>query len=389
MDGTTENDWQITVLPGIGEIDTASWDSCAGAGNPFLSHAFLASLEDSGSVAARTGWQPQHLVLRNDAGSVLGAVPLYLKSHSYGEYVFDHGWAHAFERAGGDYYPKLQSSVPFTPATGPRLLLKPGQEKPEAAARALIAGLEQLTGRLGVSSCHVTFPLRDDYERFGAAGWLQRVGVQFHWHNHGYASFDDFLATLSSRKRKAIRKERQKVAESDVELVTLTGDDLTPSVFDAFYRFYLDTSDRKWGAAYLNREFFDLIGQRLPERVVLVMGRHDGEWVAGALNLMGSDTLYGRNWGCVERVKFLHFEACYYRAIDFAIERGLSRVEAGAQGPHKIQRGYVPVETYSAHYIPHDGFRAAVADFLESERRHMQQEIDWLMRESPYRQSKE
>ncbi len=377
--------FEIEVLSGIDQCAAEDWDRCAGADNPFLSHAFLLALEESGSVSARTGWQPQHLILRGADSRPVGAVPLYLKSHSYGEYVFDHGWAHAYERAGGDYYPKLQGSVPFTPATGPRLLIAPGVEEPETAAAALIAGMEQLTDRLGISSCHITFPDQADFDRLGNAGWLQRIGVQFHWHNQGYRDFADFLATLSSRKRKSIRKERQKVAESGIEMLTLTGDSVTPDALDAFYQFYVDTSDRKWGSAYLTRRFFDLIGERLPERLVLVMARYNGEWVAGALNLVGSDTLFGRNWGCQARVKFLHFEACYYRAIDFAIERGLKRVEAGAQGPHKIQRGYLPVETYSAHYIPNPSFRRAVADFLTAERRHMQQEIDYLMQETPYR----
>jgi len=376
---------EIRVLGGIDQVSAAAWDRCAGDANPFLSHAFLLALEESGSVSARTGWQPQHLILQDRAGAVLGAVPLYLKSHSYGEYVFDHGWAHAYERAGGDYYPKLQSSVPFTPATGPRLLIAPEAEDRAMTAAALIDGMEQLTDRLGISSCHVTFPEPEDFDCLGRAGWLQRIGVQFHWHNRGYADFGAFLETLSSRKRKAIRKERQKVADSGIEMVTLTAETVTPDALDAFYSFYVDTSDRKWGSAYLTREFFDLVGERLPERLVLVMARDAGKWVAGALNLLGRDTLFGRNWGCHARVKFLHFEACYYRAIDFAIERGLARVEAGAQGPHKIQRGYLPVETYSAHYIPNPSFGRAVDDFLTAETRHMHREIDYLMQESPYK----
>jgi predicted N-acyltransferase len=372
------------VMPGIGAIDAAAWDACAGEENPFLSHAFLKALEDSGSCRAATGWQPQHLALEAPDGSVMGTVPLYLKNHSYGEYVFDHAWANAYERAGGSYYPKLQAAVPFTPVTGPRLLLRP--DAPEGAAQALIAAMEQLALRHQVSSVHVTFPSETDWSTLGDAGWLQRVGQQYHWENRGYGSFDDFLGDLNSRKRKSIRKERREVAETGVKIHTLTGDDLRQEHWDVFYKFYMDTSDRKWGSAYLNRKFFRLLGETMADRVVLILVEDDGEWVAGALNLLGADTLYGRNWGCNATYKHLHFEACYYRAIDFAIERGLSRVEAGAQGQHKIQRGYLPTPTYSAHWIRDPGFRSAIDDYLRRERIAVAQDIDALMEDSPFRQ---
>ncbi|EWY39335.1 hypothetical protein N825_06415 [Skermanella stibiiresistens SB22] len=373
----------VKVMPGIGAIDAAAWDACAGAENPFLNHAFLKALEDSGSCRAATGWQPQHLVLEGPEGVAWGAVPLYLKSHSYGEYVFDHAWANAYERAGGSYYPKLQAAVPFTPVTGPRLLLHP--EAPEGVAAALISAMEQLADRHQVSSIHVTFPTESDWLRFGEAGWLQRVGQQYHWENKGYGGFDDFLGELNSRKRKSIRKERREVAESGVKIHTLTGPDLRQEHWDAFYKFYMDTSDRKWGSAYLNRKFFRQLGETMADRVVLMLVEDGGEWVAGALNLLGTDTLYGRNWGCVATYKHLHFETCYYRAIDFAIERGLKRVEAGAQGQHKIQRGYLPTRTFSSHWIRDPGFRTAIDDYLKRERPAVENEIEILMQDSPFR----
>jgi uncharacterized protein len=373
----------VKVLSGIGEVAPDQWDACAGSDNPFVCHAFLKALEDSGSVGRKTGWLPQHLALEDKDGRLLGAVPTYLKSHSYGEYVFDHGWANAYERAGGDYYPKLQIAVPFTPVTGPRLLVRP--DAPEAIANILVAALDRLAERHEVSSVHVTFPTEQEWQRLGDAGWLQRIGQQYHWENRGYTSFDDFLAALNARKRKAIRKERREVAETSVRIHTLTGADLKPKHWDAFYRFYIDTSDRKWGSPYLNRKFFRQLGATMADRVVLVMAEEDGDWVAGALNLLGSDTLYGRNWGSSVNYKHLHFEACYYRAIDFAIAHGLKRVEAGAQGQHKIQRGYLPTPTYSAHLIRDPALRRAVARFLEQEREAVSLEIEELMEEGPYR----
>ena len=366
----------VKVVPRLADIPAAQWDACAGPDNPFLSHAFLEALEASGSATAESGWLPQHLALWDDGGRLVGAVPLYLKSHSYGEYVFDWGWASAYERAGGRYYPKLQCSVPFTPVTGPRLLLRP--DAGPGAADALVAAMLELARRRKVSSLHVTFPTRAEWERLGEAGFLLRVSQQFHWENAGYAGFDDFLAALNSRKRKQIRRERRDALEGGIEIETLTGDAIGRAHWDAFFRFYRSTSDRKWGEAYLTRAFFDLIGERMAGRVVLVVARKAGRPIAGALNLIGGDTLYGRNWGCVGDHPFLHFEVCYYRAIDFAIAHGLKRVEAGAQGQHKIQRGYLPVPTYSAHWIRDPGFARAVADFLLRERCALEQEMELL-----------
>src|SRR5216683_2549378 len=373
----------VKVVSRLADIPAAEWDACAGDDNPFLCHAFLEALEASGSATRDAGWQPQHLALEDEGGRLLGAVPLYLKSHSYGEYVFDWGWASAYERAGGRYYPKLQCSVPFTPVTGHRLLLHPAASP--AVTDGLVAAMLELARRHKVSSLHVTFPTKGEWERFGAAGFLQRAGQQFHWENHGYASFDEFLAALSSRKRKTIRKEREAALAGGIEINALTGDAIEKRHWDAFFRFYISTSDRKWGSPYLTREFFDLIGERMAERIVLVMAEKNGRLIAGALNLRGEDTLYGRNWGCAGDFPFLHFEACYYRAIDFAIAHGLKRVEAGAQGEHKIQRGYLPAPTYSAHWIRDPGFKRAVADFLTRERRAVAHEMDALAELSPFR----
>jgi predicted N-acyltransferase len=376
----------IRIETDITAISAADWDGCAGADNPFVSHAFLAALEQSGSARGKTGWLPQHLVLTRPDGRIAAVAAAYAKSHSYGEYVFDHGWAQAFSRAGGRYYPKLQVSVPFTPATGPRLLVRPGEDA--AALRAtLITGLETVARNRDFSSVHATFLTAEDRPAFERAGWMIRIGCQYHWHNQGYGGFDDFLGALASRKRKSIRKERQEVADSGIELVTLTGGDLKPEHWDAFYRFYIDTADRKWGTPYLTRDFFHRIGRTMADRIVLILARHQGAWVAGALNLLGSDTLFGRNWGCGADFKFLHFETCYYRAIDFAIAHGLSRVEAGAQGEHKIQRGYLPVETASAHWIGHPGLADAVGRFVESESVAMRAEIAALAEHSPFRQA--
>jgi hypothetical protein len=375
---------RIRVLESLAEVPAAAWDACAGADNPFLSHAFLEALEASGSATAKTGWLPQHVLVEDADGRLLAAAPLYLKSHSQGEYVFDHGWAQAYERAGGSYYPKLQAAVPFTPVTGPRLLVCP--DAPPDTADTLTAALVEVARVHKVSSLHVTFPTREDWERLGAAGFLQRSGQQYHWENRGYASFKDFLAALNSRKRKQIRRERRDALACGLEIETLTGGDLEPRHWDAFYRFYRVTTDHRWGGAYLTRAFFDLLHQRLADRVVLVMARDGKRYVAGALNLLGSDTLYGRNWGTIGDYPFLHFEVCYYRALDFAIERGLARVEAGAQGTHKIQRGYLPTPTYSAHWVRDRGFARAIENYLEREREAVAAEMDELTQElSPFR----
>ena len=373
----------VQVISRITEISAAEWDACAG-GNPFVSHAFLNALEESGSVTADTGWLPQHLVLPNPSGGLFGCVPLYLKSHSYGEYVFDWNWADAYERAGGRYYPKLQSSVPFTPATGPRLLVHPQADKQEVMT-GLTAAMIELARRHQVSSLHITFPPKEQFDHFGDLGLLQRIGVQYHWENQGYADFDAFLAALASRKRKAIKKERRKVAESGIVLSALSGDEIEPRHWDAFFEFYMATADRKWGQAYLTRAFFHQLGRDLGEQVVLIMADYEGELVAGALNLKSNDTLYGRNWGCLGRFHFLHFETCYYQAIDYAIRHGLRWVEAGAQGEHKIQRGYLPTATYSAHWIGDPGFRDAVEHFLKREREAMDHEIAMLGHHSPFK----
>lgn len=379
----------VRLLTGMGLIDAGQWDACAGPENPFVQHAFLLALEESCSATAQTGWQPVHMVVEDASGALLAAAPMYRKNHSRGEYVFDHGWAEAYERAGGRYYPKLQVAVPFSPVPGPRLLVRGDLSDPEriAALSALIAGMEQAALRLECSSIHVTFPDEATYDRLGEGGWLCRTGIQFHWSNDGYGNFDDFLAALNSRKRKAIRKERRDVAESGVEVLQLTGDAIQPDHWEAFHRFYLETSDRKWGSPYLTLDFLHRLGKTMADRVLLVMCRDGGEWVAGALNLIGSDTLYGRNWGSDGRYRFLHFEACYYQAIEFAIAHGLKRVEAGAQGEHKIQRGYLPVRTYSAHWVADVRFHQAIDAFLKRERLAVERHLVELGQESPYRQS--
>ena len=373
-------------LEAIAEVDAAAWDACAGDDQPFVAHGFLNALEASGSCRPESGWLPRHLLIEDQAsGQVIAAMPLYLKSHSYGEYVFDHAWADAWERAGGRYYPKLQAAVPFTPVTGPRLLVAPGQDR-EMLQRSLVATAIGLADSLELSSLHVTFPTEPEWRLMGEAGLLQRTGVQFFWDNHGYRDFDDFLAALASRKRKQIRKERAQALSAGIDIETLTGADIRPAHWRAFFAFYMDTGSRKWGQPYLNREFFDLLGQAMADRIALVMCRRDGRYIAGALNLIGRDALYGRYWGCLEQHPALHFEACYYRAIDFAIARSLKRVEAGAQGPHKLQRGYLPRATYSAHWIRDQGLRAAISDFLKRERRAVAREIAAIAHEaSPYR----
>ena len=371
------------VVTRIAEIDAAAWDACAGAANPFVSHAFLAALEESGSATRETGWLAQHVAIETADGRLLGAVPMYLKSHSYGEYVFDHGWAAAYERAGGSYYPKLQVAVPFTPVTGPRLLVHPDADG--AIEQALVATCQEVTARLEAVSLHVTFPTEGEFRRLGEADFLLRTDVQFHWENKGYESFDEFLSTLASRKRKSIRYERRTACAEGVVVETLTGDAIEERHWDAFFAFYQNTGNRKWGVPYLTRDFFRRLGETMSEKVVLVMASRDGRPIAGALNLRGADTLYGRNWGCVEDRKFLHFEACYYRAIDYAIENGLASVEAGAQGPHKLSRGYLPRPTYSAHWIRDPGLRDAIAQYLQLERRQVDYEIGALAEHGPFR----
>ncbi len=374
----------IKVINDISKVDTKVWNLCAGPDNPFVSHEFLEALERSKAACGESGWLPQHLLIEDSNGNLLGCVPCYLKSHSYGEYVFDWGWADAFERAGGQYYPKLQISVPFTPVTGPRLLVKENSQNSEIK-QMLISGVCELAERCKVSSMHITFCEKEELKILKKMNFLTRLGKQFHWHNRGYTNFDDFLGTLTSRKRKTIRKERTTV-NKDIDIEILCGDDLKTKHMDAFYKFYLSTVEKKWAHAYLNRDFFDKIQDLLSEKIILIMARQDGNFIGSALNFCGSDTLYGRNWGGLPQFKFLYFEVCFYRAIEFAIEKGLKRVEAGAQGPHKISRGYLPTKTYSAHWIRDPAFRSAVSKFLIQEQKETKWEMDMLTKElSPYR----
>ncbi len=371
----------ISLGTGVAAVEAAAWDALAGGGNPFVGHAFLSLLEESGSVGPGTGWQPAPLLVADGAGALVAAAPAYLKTHSQGEYVFDHGWADAWARAGGAYYPKLQIAVPFTPVPGPRLLAAGDED-----ARLLIRAAEAVVRQNELSSAHATFVAPEQMPLFEAAGWLVRRDVQFHFANPGYRSFDDFLATLTSAKRKQLRKERAR-AVAGLRIEQVTGDAIGPAHWDAMWAFYQDTGGRKWGHPYLTRAAFDLIGAQMADRVLLIVA-YDGDTpVAGAMHLIGADTLYGRYWGCVADIPYLHFELCYYRAIDVAIERGLARVEAGAQGGHKLARGYGPVATWSAHFIADPGFRRAVADFLERERAAEAQEMEWLEGHMPFRRA--
>lgn len=375
----------VAIHRRIAEIGQEAWDACAGAGNPFVAFDFLHALEESGSVGDRTGWAPHHLTVEDETGRIAAAMPLYLKSHSQGEYVFDWSWADAYEKAGGRYYPKLQCASPFSPVTGPRLLVRPDID-PDEGRRLLLGGALTLCERLGASSLHVTFPNEEDWAFLGAAGLLQRQDQQYHWFNQGYADFDAFLAALSSGRRKTVKRERRLAQAAVNEIVALTGADLTEDHWDAFYAFYMDTGGRKWGRPYLNRAFFSLLGERMADKVMLIMARRDGRWIAGALNLIGGDCLIGRSWGCVEDVPFLHFEICYYQAIEHAIRLGLKRVEAGAQGQHKIARGYLPAAVYSAHWIADPALREPVRRYLDQERAAIRQEMDWLAEEySPFK----
>lgn len=365
----------------VGAFDEATWDALIPDGNPFMRHGFLTALEDSHSVGEGTGWQPAPIVIENDADDLLAALPAYLKGHSQGEYVFDHSWADAYQRAGGRYYPKLQIAAPFTPATGPRLLLRN-----TTLAAPLLSAAEQLCTQNRFSSIAATFIEPTQVPLFEAAGWMLRHDIQFHWTNRGYDNFDDFLAELSSRKRKDLRKERA-AAQSEVEIVRLRGVDIRPEHWNAFWIFYQDTGARKWGSPYLTRAAFDLIGERMGDAVLLVLAYQNGEPIAGAMNVIGKDALYGRYWGCTRDIRFLHFELCYYQAIDAAIELGLKRVEAGAQGGHKLARGYQPVRTTSAHWIADPGFREAIADFLERERAGVAADANYLERRTPFRKA--
>ena len=390
MDGETAV--EITAHASLSDIAAEDWDACAcpeaAEGgpplDPFTTHRFLSALEDSGSVGPGTGWQPRYLVARA-GGQVIAAAPLYAKGHSQGEYIFDHNWAHAYERAGGRYYPKLQMAVPFTPATGRRFLTRPGWE--DVGRAALVQGAVQVAEDNGLSSLHITFCTEEEAEAGARIGLLRRTTQQFHWENAGYGSFDDFLGSLSSRKRKTIRKERAQAQGFGGQIVSLTGDDLRPDHWDAFWRFYQNTGARKWGTPYLTRAFFDIVQDRMRDDVLLVLAMRDGQPVAGALNFIGRDTLFGRYWGCTEHHPCLHFELCYYQAIDAAIARGLTRVEAGAQGEHKLARGYLPVPTHSLHWIADPGFSEAVENYLEAERAAVEEDIEILTAYGPFRKA--
>jgi uncharacterized protein len=410
----TDFELRIRITQSLTEVPAHAWNMCAGetvhvtaqrkpelqstsgdnlspvlstrgnSHNPFVSHEFLSSLEESGSVGGRTGWQPRHLLAENGAGELLGAAPCYAKTHSRGEYVFDHSWAEAFERAGGDYYPKLQVAVPFTPVTGPRLLARAGSQG-DAVRCALADALVEITTASGLSSAHVTFLTKEEWETLGERSFLRRTDQQFHWENADYTSFDDFLAALASRKRKTIRRERKEALSAGIDVRWLTGSDLTESIWDAFFAFYMETGSRKWGRPYLTRDFFSVVGEKMRDRILLVMARRAGRWIAGAINFIGADTLYGRNWGAIEHHPFLHFELCYYQAIDYAIASRLKRVEAGAQGEHKLARGYLPHTTYSAHFVANPALRRAIAEYLARERVYVQAAAEELAAAAPFR----
>ena len=381
----------VRTASSIAEVPATDWDDCArgnqlALSNPFISHAFLKALEDSGSAVRATGWLPRHLLLEEGNGTLLGVMPCYLKSHSQGEYVFDHGWADAYARAGGDYYPKLQVSVPFTPVPGRRLLVRSGQGEGGRQALLLQAAV-QVSALLCVSGLHITFLTEQEWQLGGELGFLKRTDQQFHWQNEGYSSFDEFLGALASRKRKAVRKERREALTAGIAIEWVTGHELTETHLDAFFAFYMDTGSRKWGTPYLTRECFSLLRDSMADKMLLVLARRAGRYIAGALNFIGADTLYGRYWGGIEDHPFLHFEICYYQAIDFAIQHKLARVEAGAQGAHKLARGYLPSETYSVHYVADPALRRAIADYLKRERRAVSREITVLSEDSPYRKA--
>ena len=399
----TDNPIRVRIAPSLATIPAARWDACAGAaqvldednlspqlstrgytGNPFVSHTFLYALEQANCVGGRTGWQPRHLIAEAADGRLLGCAPCYVKTHSQGEYVFDQGWDEAYERAGGDYYPKLQVAVPFSPVTGPRLLAEPGPLA-DRVRGALADALAEITTASELSSAHVTFLTEAEWTALGQRGFLQRTDQQFHWQNAGYATFEDFLSALASRKRKSIRRERKEALSPGIEVHWLTGSDLTEDIWDAFFAFYMDTGSRKWGRPYLTREFFSIVGAAMGDRILLMMAKRAGRWIAGAINFLGADTIYGRNWGALEHHPFLHFELCYSQAIDYAIAHKLKRVEAGAQGEHKLARGYMPHTTYSAHFIANPGLRRAVAEYLARERAYVQAAGEELAAAAPFR----
>ena len=380
----SDTSYSVRVVDAAAEVPASVWNGLAlgidgRPDNPFLEHAFFVALEDSGSATKRTGWQPRHLLMTDADGRAAGLMPLYEKAHSQGEYVFDHGWAEAFEQAGGRYYPKLQCSVPFTPVTAPKFLVRePGLKAP------LLRAAAQLAADRDISSVHATFVPEVDAEIAGGAGWLRRTDTQYHWHNHGFASFDAYLETMSSRHRKVTKRERRDALDG-LTVRWLTGSELTEAAWDAFFEFYQDTGNRKWGRPYLNRRFFSMLGAAMADRVVLMFAYEGGTPIAGTLNMLGHDTLYGRYWGATREVPFLHFELCYYQAIDFAIERGLKTVEAGAQGEHKLARGYEPTTMHSVHWIGHPGLKRAIEDYLKRERAAVQREQVSMGKMTPFK----
>ncbi|RTL70581.1 MAG: N-acetyltransferase [Hyphomicrobiales bacterium] len=379
---------RVEIVPRLADLEPAQWDACANPDpatfNPFVSHGFLSALETSGSVGGRSGWTPRHIVLRDATGVIEACAPAYLKSNSQGEYVFDHSWADAYERAGGDYYPKLQVAVPFTPVPGPRLLVRPGEHAGHAED-VLARAIMQVAEQSGLSGAHVTFISEEQWQRLGMLGYLQRTDQQFHWTNDGYKSFDDFLGSLASRKRKGVRKEREEALSAGLEVVWLRGREITEAHWDAFFTFYMDTGSRKWGRPYLNRRAFSLIGAATGEAPLLMLAMKGDRAIAGSFHMIGGDCLYGRYWGATEHHPCLHFEMCYYQAIDFAIAHGLKRVEAGAQGEHKLARGYLPTKTYSAHYICNPSLRRAIAEYLSRERQYVDRAAEELSAYAPFR----
>ena len=366
---------ELEIVSKISNINPIEWNKINVNGHPFTSHEFLSSLEDSKTVSAETGWQPQHIVLKSN-NKIVGALPNYLKSHSYGEYVFDHSWANAYERAGGNYYPKLISAIPFTPVNGPRFLYNADHK--EDVIKLISQTLKKLTLDNKLSSCHINFLSKDFRETLKSSDWIERTGLQFHWENKGFKNFDDFLRLLKSQKRKMIKKERNSIINSNISIKKLTGNEITSSIWDKFYSFYLKTIEKKWGGAYLNRSFFQNISDKMGSKILLIIALKDEKVIAGALNFIGKKHLYGRNWGAVIDIPFLHFELCYYQAIDFAIENNIQIVEAGAQGPHKIKRGYLAKPTFSYHYIPHQSFRNAITNFVKHEKKEISNQIKYV-----------
>jgi predicted N-acyltransferase len=376
---------KIELVSNLINVDKDQWNRINVTNHPFTSYEFLTSLELSHSVCPKTGWTPQHIVIKDNKNILIGALPNYLKMHSYGEYIFDHSWANAFENAGGQYYPKLLSAIPFTPATGPRFLIRDDNVDKDKIFELLINTIENLVKNNNLSSAHINFLSKDVSTKLNHKNWIERKGLQFHWHNKEYKTFNDFLEKLKSTKRKAIKKERQKIFNFDIKIERITGNDLTDQMWDSFYEFYLNTIDKKWGGAYLTKNFFYLINQNMKDRVLLVIAKQHDKIVAAALNFIGDDTLYGRNWGSIVDIPFLHFELCYYQAIEFAIERKIKKVEAGAQGDHKIQRGYIATSTYSCHYINNPSFTDAIKNFVKMEAKEINKQIEIINQlGSPY-----